>query len=344
MKARTFVALAVVTLLAVIAVAAVRPPLPGAVSGVGEKLFADLPNRIEDASTIVVRSPAGTVTLERGEQAWLIRERGGYPASFEKVRDAVIALLELERTEPKTGRAEGYARLGLSDSGDAEAAGREIAILDASGRTLARVIVGKTVHAAGGDTSQFVRVPGEERAWLARGRIDAGAQPRDWIDRRLLDIPSGEISRLHVVRRDGTTLTVVRDGADSPQLTLQEVPKGARVKRPEALQSMIGVFSPLDIEDVAEAAAIAAAAQPVRLEVTRFGGETVTANVNEWNGEYWLTFAASAAAGGGPAPFENARQRLAKWAFQVPAWKIEPLLKPIGDLIETADGTGPRSR
>ncbi len=344
MKARTFVALALVTVFAVIAVAAVRPPLPGTVSGIGEKVFADLPNRIEGASTIVVRSPTGTVTLDRGEQNWLIRERGGYPASFERVRDVVIALLELERTEPKTSRAEGYARLGLSDLGDAEATGREISILDAGGKTLARVIVGTTVHAAGGETSQFVRVPGEERAWLARGRIDAGAHPRDWIDRRLLEIPSGEVSRLHVVRSDGTTLTVVRDAANEPQLQLQEVPKGARVKRPEALQSMIGIFSPLDIEDVAEAAAIAATAQPARLTVTTFDGETVAANLVERNGEYWLTFAANGAPLGGSVPRDQTRQRLAKWVFQVPAWKIEALLKPVGDLIETDDNAQPRAR
>lgn len=334
MKARTFIALAAVTVLAVAAVVFIRPPVPAAVSGAGEKLFADLPARIEGAATLIVRGAHDTVTLERGERGWTVRERGGYPASFEKIRTAVISLMELEKAEPKTARAEGFARLGVADIGDAAATGREISILDAAGKPLARVIAGKTVHGIGGESSVFVRIPGEDQAWLARGRIDAGAAPRDWLDRRLLDIPAGEIKRLHVVRADGSTLTVVRDGPNSPLLKLEDLPKGTRLKRPEGLEAMIGAFSPLDIEDVRPAADIAGAASRARIELATFGGETLSANLVERGAERWLRFPVPAAGGA-------AEPKPADWAFQVPGWKVDPLLKPLADLVEADGGRAP---
>lgn len=321
MKARSFLALCAVTVVAVAVTVFARSPAPPEVSGIGEKLFPDLAGRLDQVAALKVEGPDGTVTLELGDGGWVVREREGHPASFEKIRAAVLGLLEAERAEAKTNRPDGFVRLGVADPGSPQGAGREIALLDRSGTPIARLLVGKTVHGIGGETSAFVRVPGEERAWLARGALAVGSQPRDWIERRLLDIPAGDIARLHVVRADGSTLTVVRDAPNSAALRLEELPKGKRLKRPEGLLSLISALSPLDIDDVASVASAPASSPLARIELVTFDGRMITVTVTEHDGTRWLRVATPGAA-------DKA------WRYQVASWKIEPLLRPLEDLME----------
>jgi hypothetical protein len=324
MRAKSFVILAVVTALAVIAALALRPPPPTVVAGVGEKVFGELPARLDAVAMVRLTGPDGVITLERGESGWTIRERGGYPASLEKLRGVILALLDLERAEPKTAREEGFERLGLRDG-----AARELSVLDAAGAPLARIFLGKTVHGLGGETSQFIRVAGEERAWLVRGHVDVGTEARDWIDRRLIDVPAGEVKHLHIVRPDGTTLTLRREAAQASAVTLAEVAPGKRPKRPEGLASMISTFTPLDVDDVRAAADVAAGGPQGRIELVTFDGRTLTFVLLERDGERWLQ------------PIDGVRPPgvAGEWAYRVPGWKIDPLLRPVADLVE--DDPGP---
>src|SRR5262245_12598070 len=49
-----------------------------------------------DVATISLVEPAARLTLERKDGRWTLKERADYPASFEKVREFVLKLVELK--------------------------------------------------------------------------------------------------------------------------------------------------------------------------------------------------------------------------------------------------------
>lgn len=110
---------------------------------IGAKLFPAL--RIADVAEIRLEDGSGAVTLARGEQGWIVRERGGYRANFQDVSELLVKLAELKVTQVEQVPAGLLARVGLARPGEREGAGTLVELKDAAGKPLARLLVGKKV-------------------------------------------------------------------------------------------------------------------------------------------------------------------------------------------------------
>lgn len=110
---------------------------------IGAKLLPGL--KIADVAEIRLQDAKEQVTLVRKEKGWAVRERGDYPASFQDISDLIIKLIELKVTQSEQVGASLLPRVNLAEPGSGEGSGTAIEFKDASGRQLARLILGKTV-------------------------------------------------------------------------------------------------------------------------------------------------------------------------------------------------------
>ncbi|MDH3435560.1 MAG: DUF4340 domain-containing protein [Betaproteobacteria bacterium] len=110
---------------------------------IGAKLLPDL--KIADVAEIRLRDAKREVTLVRKEKGWVVQERAGYSANFNAISDLMVKLIELKVTQSEQVAAKLYPRLDLGEPGKGEGAGTVMEFKDASGASLARITLGKTV-------------------------------------------------------------------------------------------------------------------------------------------------------------------------------------------------------
>lgn len=110
---------------------------------IGAKLLPDL--KVADVAEIRLQDEKNHATLQRKDQTWGVAERGGYPADVAAISALMVKLIELKITQSEQVAAKLYPRLDLGEPGKGEGAGTAMDFRDASGKTLARIILGKKV-------------------------------------------------------------------------------------------------------------------------------------------------------------------------------------------------------
>lgn len=110
---------------------------------IGAKLLPAL--KIAEVAELRLQDTKQQVTLARRDNGWIVRERGGYPASFQEISDLLIKLIELKVTQSEQVGASLLPRVELAEPGKGEGAGTLIEMKNGSGKPLARLIIGKKV-------------------------------------------------------------------------------------------------------------------------------------------------------------------------------------------------------
>ncbi|TMJ59516.1 MAG: DUF4340 domain-containing protein, partial [Alphaproteobacteria bacterium] len=156
--------------------------LPGLAAKLGELAWV----RLSHGTTKIDFAAIGT--------RWAVVEKGNYPAAPGKLRQLLLGLADLTLIEPKTERPDLFARLDLDDPANGKST--DVKLNDRTGQTVAELIVGRrrTDRLGTGNDAVYVRKPGNDRAWLARGSLDVSGEVIDWLDRRILDIPTVRIA------------------------------------------------------------------------------------------------------------------------------------------------------
>ncbi|TPG55460.1 DUF4340 domain-containing protein [Roseomonas nepalensis] len=297
--------------------------------------FPALAARLPAARRLEVRQGAASLTLERGAgEAWLIAQKGGYPARGERVRELLVALTELRLAERRTADPEALSRLGLDEPGPNSTA-LLLRVLDGAGAPLAELVVGRrrtrTQAAAPGSAAEsaYVRRPGESQSYLAEGRLPVDADPRLWLDREVANLPEERV-RAVVGRRDGQAVELRRGEGPDGRLALVS-PAGAPPIDEVSLDEVGRAMEGLTLLDVRpEAEAPGEPAGEGRFTLT--DNLAITARLRQADGEVWLTLAA---AGDDEAARLNARWR--GWAYQVGAWKL-PAFAPSLETLRKREG------
>ena len=214
MRARSFLILGAVTLLvsgaAVFTV--VRSEQPQSTLQPGGPVLPGLTERLADVSAVVVRDAGQTLTIRRTAEGWGLAEYGDYPVQVDKVREIVRALVQSEKAEAKTSRADRWSRLSVEDVEAPGSTSKLVSLRNAAGDVVAQLIIGKLGSGVGAEGSTYVRVPGESQAWLARGTLSPSVRAGDWVERRLFGIPAPDIQQVRIVHPDKSTVTVIREG------------------------------------------------------------------------------------------------------------------------------------
>ena len=167
-------------------------------SRIGQRLVAGL--KLEDVAEVALRDASATLTLVRRDGAWVIKERADFSADAERVRELLLKLAELKIVQAEPVTEAQRARLELAEPAAAAGtgAGTLLELKDGSGKTMARLLLGKKVTArtAGADpspeqgvpTGRYV-MPGTETRSVALVSDPLGAaeaKPDAWLSKDLI--------------------------------------------------------------------------------------------------------------------------------------------------------------
>ncbi|HEV7265632.1 MAG TPA: DUF4340 domain-containing protein [Falsiroseomonas sp.] len=291
--------------------------------------FPGLAPRLANAARIEVVRHDGTLTINRAGDAWVLPAKADHPVLPERVRELLVGLTELRLTEPRTANPEMLERLGVEDPTTEGATSSLLRVLDAEGRPIAELIVGRRRMRVQGNVpeSVYIRRPGETQAWLAEGRLPLDADPNLWIDRDIANIPRERV-RVAEIAREGEAPLVLRRGPDAED--------GLAVVQPEqtpeldqiSVDEVSRAFEFLTFLDVKREADMPGG----RLGEGRFeltDNLRIAAVVHKEGENIWLRLSAE---GDEEAQRLNARWR--GWAYQVGQWKEKALVPRLADLAK----------
>ena len=134
----------------------------------------------------------------------------------------------------------------------------------------------------------FVRSPGDDQVWLVSGKLTASANPSDWLDPSLFDIPDSSIASISVKPpsvKEGYTL-VRQEGALN--WSLAEMPKDLTLKYSSVLNQIPDRLTQFKLIDVAKPLIAPAVAQTV-IDVLLKDGRVLQLHCFEESERYWLT-------------------------------------------------------
>lgn len=290
--------------------------------------FPGLAPRLAAAARIEVRRHDGTLTIARAEaERWVLPAKSGYQVRPERVRELLVGLTELRLTEPRTANPEMQDRLGVEDPTRPGATSALLRVLDAEGRPIAELIVGRRRMRVQGNVpeSVYVRRPNESQAWLAEGRLPLDADPNLWIDRDLANLPRERVREAAIARAGEPALLIRRGGEPDGKLAVAEPAETPELDE-ISLDEVGRAFEFLTFLDVKPAAEIPGE----RLGEARFALTDelrIAVTVHREGENIWVLLAAE---GGEEA--QRLQARWSGWAYQVGQWKEKAFVPRLADL------------
>ena len=298
--------------------------------------------------SVLKGSPTPVVTIHKQGEQWTVAERANYPADVAKLRKLLLALSEAKIREEKTSDPANYSVIGVEDPTKPGATGTQIELIAKAGKQ--DVIVGKPV-----EQGNFVRRVGEKSSYIVEPGISLEAEPRYWIDTRLLDISADKIQSIQFKPETGPGYTVRRvtepapkpdEGkksapnaatapatADAPaapaaeassKFVLEGVPSGRQAADSNALAPSPTAFSNLNDDDVSALGDIDFS-KPSTVTLTLSDGSVITLIGAAVGEKRWIQVAAPKS----PVLSAKANGR----AFEIASYRYDQIFKPLEQLL-----------
>lgn len=318
----------------------------------GVNLLPSLTQELNSVTELSVTkgSKTAAVTVHKQGEQWTVAERGNYPADVAKLRKLLLALSEARIREEKTSNPASYAIIGVEDPTLPSAAGARIDFVAQDGKHA--VIVGKPVG-----QGNFVRRAGEQRSYIVEPGIAVEAQPRYWIDTRLIDLPTAKIQSIEVKPAAGPSYTLHRAAAPAspavsspaanspaanspaakkptadsaaapataPDFVLDGVPVKRKTAESQILEPSPTAFGNLSADDVAQAADIDFSKPSVAI-VTLSDGSVITFTGAAVGDKRWIQVAEPKDAG--ISAKTNGR------AFEIASYRYDAVFRPLEQLL-----------
>jgi hypothetical protein len=243
------------------------------------------------------------VTIARRDARYRVLERFGYPADAGRMRTLLLALTGLKLHELKTADPARYAVLGVEDPKAADAKSVQVEITGPTPPVA--LIVG---HPSTAGDALFVRLPNTAQALEAGPSFALEKDPKNWLDRAILDVAADRVKEVDVNRADGPAWKAVREHQGDVELRVPDLPKGRSLSSPGAPNPVVGALARLEADDVKPAAGVTPPPATHRVVYRSFDGLTVT--IRGWGegDDRWIAVeaegmpvAAAAAADAAPA-------------------------------------------
>lgn len=265
--------------------------------GPGERVLPELTGKLNDISEvrIVTAGDKTSATLKRSGTQWQVVERGAYPADFAKLSKLLIDIGSLRMLEEKTANPTHYAVIGVEDLKSDKASGLRIDLLGL--QKPVSLIVGK----AGQGDGTYVRVAGAKTSLLAKPQLQVEREPKDWLDRALLDLPADRVQEVRIALAGAKPYTVTRAARTESDFSVSDLPKGRVLSSPSAPGPVAGALSNLHFDDVRSAGAENLPkdaprpedAKPSTVQYRLFDGTVLTLTGHKEGDAHWVTVASS---------------------------------------------------
>ena len=285
----------------------------------GALLLPSLASELNTVTALSVRrgSAAPSVTVHQQAGKWTVAERADYPADVSKLRKLLLALGDAKIVEQKTSNPASFPVIGIEDPASAGATGAEISIVAHDGTH--GVIIGKPVG-----EGNFARRSGENTSYSVEPGISFEAEPRYWIDSRLMDIKAANIQSIEIKPAAGASYTVHRAAAGKADFVLDGAPPGRKAAEPATLAPSPTTLSGLTADDVSPAAGIDFSKATVAT-VTLTGGNVITITGTTIGDKHWVSLQASK---------DAALTALAAGrAFELTGYRFDAIFRPLEQLL-----------
>jgi Domain of unknown function (DUF4340) len=285
----------------------------------GAPLFPTLSPELDTVTEVSIAKGSATpaVTLHKTGEHWSVVQRADYPADVAKLRRLLLALGDAKVIEEKTSDPANYPIIGVEEPAKAGASGAEIVVVAQDGKHA--FIVGKPVG-----EGTFVRRAGESRSYTVEPAISVEAEPRSWIETRLIDIPSSSIQNVEFKPASGAGYTLHRLKPKEDDFALDNVPAGRKAQDPKALAPSPSTLSGLTAEDVAAAKDIDFS-QSAQAIFTLEDGNVITLTGAAAGDKRWIEVQSSKDA----AVAAKAQNR----AFEVASYRYDAIFRPLDQLL-----------
>jgi hypothetical protein len=299
-------------------------------------------------------SPTPVVTVHKQGEQWTVAERANYPADVAKLRKLLLALSDAKIREEKTSDPANYSVIGVEDPTKPGATGTQIELIAKAGKQ--DVIVGKPV-----EQGNFVRRVGEKSSYIVEPGISLEAEPRYWIDTRLLDISADKIQSIQFKPETGPSYSIRRvtepapkpdegkksapnaatapaaaDASSAPaapaapaaqvssKFVLEGVPNGRQAAESNVLAPSPDTFSNLNDDDVSALSDIDFS-KPSTVTLTLSDGSVITLTGAAVGEKRWIQVAAPKSA----VLNSKANGR----AFEIASYRYDQIFKPLEQLL-----------
>lgn len=349
---RGFAYLLVATVLALVAVL-VFVPGENAVenSAVDALLLPELTDRINDVDQVEIVTAGDTVvaTIIRTSVDWQLEQMDGYHADWPKLQALLAGLAQARVIEAKTDKPKYYQQLGVEDVSlpDADSVLVKLGI----GDNTTGVVIG---HQAQGRVGQYVRLQDTAESALLDRTLDVSTELLDWADTRIIDINASEVAEVEIVHADGERVLITRISADQTDFDLAGLPPGREVQSSWSVNSFASSLSLLDLESVRLQKSVDWQAA-ARMRLLTFSGLEIIAEIVDADGQYLLQLSAShpaaqavdygnddisqQAAEDVARRVDEINQRVSGWAYGIPKYKFEGMVKTQADILKPIEST-----
>ena len=295
MKSKTLGLLAGITIIGLVLAVFVNQEPPTNLPQSGQLLFPDLMKLINDVDEVVIETKEQRITLERGERSWGIKEKSGYRADVEKVKQAIVGLANLRIHEPKTNNAELYARLGLQDKDQEGSASKTVTVKTVDHPEVAKLVVGNQKPAKGNPRMSdiYVRRPDDPQTWLVIGNLPIETMPGEWLDKEVIALPTKRVRQVTVTHSKGKTLHLSKEKPDDLDFHLDSIPTGYKISSQFNVNNVVGTLVQLSLEDVKAQAKVDFVKKPgVSAVLETFDGLRLNVQTSKLNEQVWGKFSA----------------------------------------------------
>lgn len=298
MRKQSFIGLAAVTAAVVIGAIVAVSMRDGTVEtvGAGERLFPALYDKVNEVDRLVVRSAeGGTITVTQADGRWVIEEKAGYPANFEKVRAALLTLSQMETVEQRTAKPELLPRLELEPVDAPESKSLRLTAQDDE-TVLADAIIGRW-QSEGQNQGLFARRADENQSWVVKGSSTRpDKQVVQWLDRDIVNVDQRRVKTVTISHAGGDRVQIAKAEPGATDYTLaSKVPAGREAKPAHELQSLASITDFLILEDVRAAKDLDFSKPTLTAETVTYDGLSLRFEGVENEGTFWVRVSAAPA-------------------------------------------------
>jgi len=351
--------------------------LTGSRVGMGQKVLGEFD--INSVAGFRIRAGSNQLNVVREGDAWVVRERANYPASFANLADFLRKLDDLKVTRPLEVGPSRLAALDLvaPDRGN----GVQLELLAADGKALRSLLLGKSHSRAGAEDSsqaggggmangRYLMVGGDIKtaAVVSDPLSNVETRPEEWLDKEFFKVELPR--RVELIRPEATNSFVLSRTNEFSEWQLADAKPEEKVEASKT--SLFGsVLSAPTFTDVRVNPDVAALGldKPALAKITTTSGFSYEIKVGkvQANDEYPIQLSVSAELQKERVPGKDekpedkekldkefkdklakleqklkAEQGYAKWTYIVSKWTIEPILKNRSDLFadKKAEGAG----
>jgi len=295
-------------------------------------------------ASIRIAQPKSIITLEHKGSGWVIDERGGFPADFDKVRAFVLEAIELKIGQSEAIGPQDRTRLHLLEPNKGDGAGTLVEFRAAEGKPLARLLIGE---------KYFKNAPSDPATTAADGRFvlrpddpgtvyvvsdpltQATARSAAWIDKSGISAQKLKTLEVHLAGGEHWKIERANENADW-KLVGAKAGEKVEVTKANAASYSLSLLELADVSPPGTSAHSAGFDKPTATIVaTTLSGLTYRFTVGKLDGaNYYLRFTRQGEPGKKDAPRLAREKALEPYTLLVAKSKLDDTLIKRADLLE----------